>query len=834
MMENNLRVLQVNLNKSAQATESTLQSAVERAIDLIIVQEPWLVFTRSDPPDYSRTRSVNHSSYVQILPPSTNPGLRPRVLIYVLKTLKAQVNPLHDFPPDPDFMAIQVKSRSYNFTLWNLYHEKDQMGTPLKTIERILIPRSVPPSTIILGDFNTHHPWWDPHTTATSSDAESLVEWIENQDLALLNSIGTGTFFRPNMTEESVLDLTFATRDLVSKIEDWQVLPSVGSDHHGILFAIQDPLSRVASPLKQPRFKTLFADWGAFGEELAKAISQRHDLSSITHTAPAPKPSDHKALLEDTDQILAGHLDRLGEELTDAIAQAAHAALKLAKPGPRSKPWWNESLKEKRQKMLYRQREFTDQCSKNPASCFLFKKRFLLAKNDYFHAIKTAKRDHWNAFLEKETPQSIYKAMAYTKENKTERIPQIQSGDTLEDTFEGKCSAFKNTLFPPLPTAAPVSWDGYTQGRWEWPELTYGEVEKACSSAVKSSTPGPDAISQNIISTAFKYQPQVLFKVFSTLFNYGYHPTCWKQATGAILKKPGKPDYSAPKAYRVIALLNCLGKVNERILAKRLAALAEITNLLHPSQIGGRKQKSAIDAVALLTDKILHEKQLGRVTSTLFLDVKGAFDHVALNQLLAIMQRLKLPLSFISWVRSFLNGRQLRLSFDGQTEEFSEFNTGIPQGSPISPILFLIYTRELFESTASYSLSYIDDLSLTVSSTSLKKNVRSLQRDVGKLFQLGATSGVQFDAAKTDLIHFTKSNQALSVTLTLPDGTVVTPKKTVKWLGIHLDRGLSFKEHVTIRTGQARSAFHRLCRLANIERGLSPFAIRLSRTRGRT
>ena len=107
-----------------------------------------------------------------------------------------------------------------------------------------------------------------------------------------------------------------------------------------------------------------------------------------------------------------------------------------------------------------------------------------------------------------------------------------------------------------------------------------------------------------------------------------------------ILKKPGKTDYSAPKSYRVIALLNCLGKVSERILAQRLAYLAETTNLLHPTQIGGRLKKSAIDAALLLTIEIESNKRQKRKTITLLLDVKGAFDHVAKNQLLAILKRL--------------------------------------------------------------------------------------------------------------------------------------------------------------------------------------------------
>jgi hypothetical protein len=78
---------------------------------------------------------------------------------------------------------------------------------------------------------------------------------------------------------------------------------------------------------------------------------------------------------------------------------------------------------------------------------------------------------------------------------------------------------------------------------------------------MQSSTPGPDVINQEIITAAYQAQPDILFKVFSLIFDHGYRPACWKQATGIILKKPGKPNYALPKVYRVIALLNCLGKV---------------------------------------------------------------------------------------------------------------------------------------------------------------------------------------------------------------------------------------------------------------------------------
>jgi hypothetical protein len=109
------------------------------------------------------------------------------------------------------------------------------------------------------------------------------------------------------------------------------------------------------------------------------------------------------------------------------------------------------------------------------------------------------------------------------------------------------------------------------------------------------------------------------------------------------LKKEGKADYSAPKAYRTITLLNCLSKVLEKIMTTRLSYWAETINLLYSEQMSDRKQRSAIDAVMCLTHDIQLANNNNKVLSALLLDVKGAFDHVSLNQLLKVMKKLHLP-----------------------------------------------------------------------------------------------------------------------------------------------------------------------------------------------
>src|ERR1700710_716231 len=171
-----------------------------------------------------------------------------------------------------------------------------------------------------------------------------------------------------------------------------------------------------------------------------------------------------------------------------------------------------------------------------------------------------------------------------------------------------------------------------------------------------------------------------------------------------------------------------------------------------------------------------------------------------------------------------MNNRILRLVFNGNIESFKPINTGIPQESPILPILFLIYIRDLFKSNSIKFLSYIDNISLIASSKSFKQNIKILERETRVLFELGTKYAIKFDIDKTELIYFNSGKKQLY--LVLPNRNLVLPIKLVKWLGIHFDYNLKFKEHIAIRTSLAKQALYCINRLVNISRGLSPFATR--------
>lgn len=811
------------MNHNGTTTENALQLAVEDKADIMLVQEPAIYDDEEG--DFTNARSTNHSGYTQIFPKYSNLTLRPRVMAYVAKTFKPSISPAVLSPDDPDFMLLEITEKGKKLFIINIYNEKDRdQGTNKNTAERCLYSLPyIPQNTLLIGDFNTHHPWWEPSCDKTTARADKLEDWLDEEEFFLLNKPGKATFSRKNTKKTSVLDLAFVTESLSEQTDGWKVNTAFGSDHYGLhVTLLGENSDMVDNPLTQMRFSTKKADWIKFDDTLRKDDTLKNLLSDpIFDRKQVPRPESLN-MLNGSNKDVEDILEEAATRLTNAIVNASKASMPLLKAGLIAKPWWTEELKESRKEMVHRQNEIRID---DPSTY----RTYIRAKNSYFTKIKNAKRDHWNAFLEKEDPQSIYKAMSYTKSTKVQRIPHIQNKDkVLQTTFEGKCDAFREKLFPPPPEREMPNFENYNppERAWEWPSTTNEEVRAACSNEVQSKSPGPDGITQEIIIRAYIAMPKEMNTIFAALTDIGYHPKIWRQATGAILKKPNKPDDSLPKAYRVITLLNCLGKVSERIIAKRLGFLAETTHLIHPSQMGGRLKKSAVDAALLLTNDIELAKRKNHKTSVLFMDVQNAYGHVIPSQLYKILKDLKLPTNLISWIKSFLSNRYLRIAFDGEMEEFLSTEAGIPQGSPISPILFLIYIRVLFKSTGVTHLSYVDDLTLSTSSTSLRKNVQTLEREAEKLCQIAAQGGIEFDIDKTELMHFTGSRDAINHPVRLPDGKTIQPLQSVKWLGIHFDPHLNFKHHVAVRTAKAKNAFHRMTRLANTERGLSPFAMR--------
>ena len=178
-----------------------------------------------------------------------------------------------------------------------------------------------------------------------------------------------------------------------------------------------------------------------------------------------------------------------------------------------------------------------------------------------------------------------------------------------------------------------------------------------------------------------------------------------------------------------------------------------------------------------------------------------------------------------------MSDRKISLAFDAEQQQPQGVATGIPQGSLISPILFLIYIRHLFRNLEARFLglrtpSYIDDIALVIKSKSTKANLKSLEDIAPYAINWASRNAVEFDYTKSELIHFTRTRSLDLTLLRLPGGLEITPKEHLRWLGVYFDRKLNWKVHIQQKVTSAIRTLHLISRLANTEGGLSTQAMR--------
>lgn len=185
--------------------------------------------------------------------------------------------------------------------------------------------------------------------------------------------------------------------------------------------------------------------------------------------------------------------------------------------------------------------------------------------------------------------------------------------------------------------------------------------------------------------------------VINRCIELGHHPAQWKFFTTITLRKPGKPSYKVPKVYRPIALEDMSSKVVESVVACRLAALAEEHGLLPANHFGGRAQRTTTDAVLHLVQRIKDAWCAKQITSVLYLDISSAFPSVNHRRLLHNLRKRGVPEPMVQWIAEFLHDGRTQLNFNDFTSDPLLADCGIPQGSPLSPILYLFYSADLLE-----------------------------------------------------------------------------------------------------------------------------------------
>lgn len=194
---------------------------MELEIDILVGQEPCLVLRQKPHYNDQETRSTAHADFVQILP-RYNPILRPINLVYAAKREAFRITLAPESPEEPDFQILDLEDGNNKNNSINCYNQNNQVESISRanyTIKKCMYGLKLPLYTVIMGDINLHHQVWD-NKAVLSTEANELLDWMEQRELEFMNQPGEGTCFRPHMNRATVIDLKMATTSMKSRVKD--------------------------------------------------------------------------------------------------------------------------------------------------------------------------------------------------------------------------------------------------------------------------------------------------------------------------------------------------------------------------------------------------------------------------------------------------------------------------------------------------------------------------------------------------------------------------------------------------------------------------------------
>ena len=330
----------------------------------------------------------------------------------------------------------------------------------------------------------------------------------------------------------------------------------------------------------------------------------------------------------------------------------------------------------------------------------------------------------------------------------------------------------------------------------------------------------------------------IIGPIFRVTFKLNVYPAVWKNSITLVLRKPARASYSKPSSFRPIALLDTIGKILSACVAEDLSNFAETHNLLPPNHFGCRPGRTTTDAIHYVAAQIKDAWRKGEVVSALFLDIKGAFPSVKLNRLIHNMRKRGIPKQYTDWIRSKVMYRSTQLVFDDYISPQETLHCGIDQGCPLSGILFLFYNADLLEITCSAngegSVAVVDDATILAKGADLKETTKKLVEIMNRqngLLTWSRSHGCEFALNKFALIGFTrrrtpdetrkgKTKPILRPSIEI-DGHVIESSTTHKFLGVHIDQELRFKEQTAEALRKGTKWIEQYKHLAKTMKGVS-------------
>ena len=329
---------------------------------------------------------------------------------------------------------------------------------------------------------------------------------------------------------------------------------------------------------------------------------------------------------------------------------------------------------------------------------------------------------------------------------------------------------------------------------------------------LKPSSPGWDSISADVVKVTRKSFIVPLTHIMNMSLTTGIFPSELKIARVIPILKAGDPMQFSN--YRPVSVLPLFSKILERLMYNRVIAFINKHKLLYAFQFGFREGYSTDLAMLYLVDKISDAIESGDYVLGLFLDFTKAFDTVNHKILLQKLDYYGIRGTALKWFDSYISKREQYVDFEGVSSTKKFISCGVPQGSILGPLLFLLYINDIANvSSLLFSLLFADDSNMFLSGKDPNELIRIMNTEIDKTIKWLNINKLTLNVKKTHYMIFRKTKNKLQLTESLAiNGETIGMVKDTKFLGMIIDDTLSWKEHIKYICGKIARGTGIICK----------------------
>ena len=344
--------------------------------------------------------------------------------------------------------------------------------------------------------------------------------------------------------------------------------------------------------------------------------------------------------------------------------------------------------------------------------------------------------------------------------------------------------------------------------------ISKSKISKIILNLKNKKAPGVDDISNKIIKYLEPSLTPLLYEIFNFCYLNSYFPDRWKEAKIVMIykNKGKKEDHSN---YRPISLLSQFGKIFERVLSDKITSWCNMSNIFNKEQSGFRKNRSTNDHLYLLSQYITEGFNKKLQTDCIFIDFEKCFDKIWTKGLIFKLNKLGLPRKDILLIKNYLENRKFFVHVKGKNSNIFQPESGLPQGSCLSPLLFILFVCDIPSFDNIKISQFADDVALY---THVRKGTcqagynRELQKALDTFTNWCKKWNLKINIKKTKLVSFTKRRQIVNkYDISNEEIEIVN---SMKFLGLEFDQKLTFNKHInnTInRTFSGKKILSNMC-----------------------